>query len=106
VNFFLTTKLTKIKDNVANILQDYPETRANDNMLFRTYLKVYYGMELPYIETTVPYDSLSRTRRYWQSQGMLIPLENSVVESRKNAEKEYIETFSKKNNPKAKASGF
>lgn len=97
----MITRLNKVKDNVANILNSYPETRSNDNELFKAYLKVYCGLDIPNIGNLVPYESLSRARRYWHSQGMFLPLDESVVEGRKKVEKDYIEAFSKRNNPKA-----
>lgn len=99
-------KLKKTKDNVAVILDKYPETRSSDNMLFRIYLQVYYGITLPTIETTVPYESLSRARRYWQSQGKYRPLEDSVIQARAEAEQVYKEEFSTKNKSLKHASSF
>ena len=86
-------KLKKAKDNVAVILDKYPETRASDNMLFRIYLQVYYGITLPTIEATIPYETLSRCRRYWQSIGRYRPLEDSVIQARAEAEQIYKEEF-------------
>ncbi len=99
-------KLKKVKDNVAVILEKYPATRSSDNMLFRIYLQEYYGITLPTIEAAVPYESISRARRFWQSQGEYRPLEDSVIQAREEAEQIYKEEFSRKNISLRNASSF
>jgi len=95
----MNTKLGTIKEQVAQILENYPETRANDNILIRTYFAKYYGIILPLIEGTVSWESISRSRRWWQQRGEYLPLEDSVIEGRALAEKEYKEVFRQKNSP-------
>lgn len=99
-------KLKKTKDNVAVILEKYPETRSSDNMLFGIYLQIYYGITLPTIEATTPYETLSRCRRHWQSLGKYRPLEDSVIRARAEAELIYKEEFGAKTKSLRNVSSF
>ncbi|WP_415535538.1 hypothetical protein [Dehalobacter sp. 4CP] len=94
------SKISKVHDKVAKLLSEYPESRNNDNYLFRLYAQIYYGMILPPIETIVSYETISRVRRDFQSKGLYLA-EDRVAKARSKQKQEFKEEYKKEHAPKA-----
>ena len=92
-------KNKEVEKIVDSILENKPETRANDNLLILEYIKKTEDIEKESFErvmkqTKVSFESITRARR--NIQRMKPYLKNSVVsEFRREKEEEYFLEFSK-----------
>ncbi len=96
------SKVNEIEIRVKEILEYYPETRENDNLLYVTYLEQYHYIEFNrenYInaeELQLPsFKTIERNRRHIQNDlGLFKPSEKTEWK-RQEAEKSYIENFAR-----------
>ena len=88
-------ELKAIEKKVLNILENFPETRDDDKVLYYKYLDIYgydtkIKLEDYLFNSKYPkYDSVSRCRRRVQSKRP--DLLGTKTRQRKECEKEYIE---------------
>src|SRR6266566_5512934 len=76
-----------IRANVRQILKDHPDARNNDGVLCWLYTRTYHKIDLPWIDfktlTTLDFDSIARSRRYWQNRRrQFLPTDPRVREAR------------------------
>lgn len=93
-------KVNEIEIRVKEILEYYPETRENDNLLYVIYLEQYHYIEFNrenYInaeELQLPsFKTIERNRRYIQNNLGLFKPSEKTENKRKDAEKSYIEDY-------------
>lgn len=94
------SKVNVIETRVKEILEFYPETRDNDNLLYVTYIKEYHYIDFTR-ETFVNYEqyglpsfkSIERARRNIQNTQNLYKASETVEKYRKEAEKTYMENY-------------
>lgn len=94
-------KVNVIETRVKEILEFYPETRDNDNLLYVQYIKEYHYVDFTK-ETFVNYEqyglpsfkSVERARRDIQNKQNLYKASKKIEDSRKEAEKTYIQNYS------------
>lgn len=91
--------LTKVKDQVYNILEEHPETRNDDRLLLLAYWSKINGIKIP-AETAMLFaqyatspESITRVRRKIQSQGLFPPTEEDVIKQRRQREQDMREHY-------------
>lgn len=95
------SKVNVIEIRVKEILEYYPETRDNDNLLYVTYIEEYHYVKFTR-ETFINYEqyglpafkTIERVRRDIQNVQNLYKPSEKVEENRKEAEKTYRENYS------------
>ena len=93
-------KVNVIETRVKEILEFYPETRDNDNLLYVTYIKEYHYVDFTK-ETFINYEqyglpsfkSVERARREIQNKQNMYKASEKIEENRKEAEKTYKENY-------------
>lgn len=95
-------KVNVIETRVKEILEIYPETRENDNLLYVKYIKEYHYVDftenvfINYEEYGLPsFESIERARRRIQNEEGFYKASEKVEEERKEAEKSYIENYAR-----------
>ena len=95
-------KIDVIQTRVREILENYPNTRENDNLLYVTYLEEYHYIEFSkdkfvnYKEYGLPsFKSIERARRKIQNEENSYKASEDVESGRVEAEHRYKETYSK-----------
>jgi len=78
------SELEKVRDRVLKILELHPPCRDDDKELIRLY-------ELEFGEPKC-YETISRSRRYWQAEG-LFPSSKEAWKRRNEKQEEYKEVF-------------
>src|SRR2546422_11539300 len=76
-----------IRANVRQILKDHSSARNNDAVLSWIYLREYHKIALPWESfeklQTLDFDSIARSRRYWQNRRhVFMPTDPRVREAR------------------------
>ena len=91
-------RFKKLKTRVESLLSCYPETRENDKALYKRYAQVYLGVTdtTPFLQVVedheINYDSIGRSRRWFQAQGMYES--TAQVKARREAEQaKYRDSF-------------
>lgn len=89
-----------IEIRVKELLEQYPETRNNDNLLYVKYLEEYHYVEfnkntfVNYEKYGLPsYKTIERNRRKIQNEQNYYKPSKEVETKRKEAEQEYINNF-------------
>ena len=95
-------KVNVIETRVKEILELYPETRENDNLLYVKYIKEYHYIDfnenvfINYEEYGLPsFKSVERARRRIQNEDGTYKASEKIEEKRKEAEKNYIENYAR-----------
>jgi len=95
-------KVNVIETRVKEILEYYPETRENDNLLYVKYIKEYHYVDftenvfINYEEYGLPsFKSVERARRKIQNEEGTYKASEKVEEERREAEKNYIENYAR-----------
>ncbi len=93
-------KINVIEIRVREILETYPETRSNDNLLYVKYIKEYHYIDfnedtfINYEEYGLPsYKSIERARRKIQNEKFVCRASETVENERKEAEKQYQDYY-------------
>ena len=93
-------KINVIEIRVREILETYPETRSNDNLLYVKYIKEYYYIDfnedtfINYEEYGLPnYKSIERARRKIQNEKFVCRASETVENERREAEKQYQDYY-------------
>ncbi len=82
-----------IRKNVEQILQDYPQTRNSDRLLYVTYWKVIDDLPIDhetsarkfanlFIKNSTNSESIRRARQLIQQEGLFLPTDDSVIKAR------------------------
>ena len=94
------SKVNVIETRVKEILEYYPNTRDNDNMLYVKYLEEYHYIDfnrdtfINYEEKGLPsYKSIERARRKIQNEENKFKASEDIEEKRKEAEHEYRKKY-------------
>lgn len=94
------SKVNVIETRVKEILEVYPNTRENDNLLYVTYLEEYHYIDfnkeifINYEEYGLPsFKSIERARRKIQNGKGIYKASEKVEENRKEAECKYREYY-------------
>ena len=95
-------KISVVETRVREILEIYPETRENDNLLYVKYVEEYHYVDfskdvfINYEQYGLPsYKTVERARRKIQNEQFHCRASEDVEEDRRNAEKSYIENFAR-----------
>lgn len=95
-------KVNIIETRVKEILEIYPETRENDNLLYVKYIKEYHYVDfnentfINYEEYGLPsFKTIERVRRDIQNVQDLYKASEKIEEGRKEAERNYIENYAR-----------
>lgn len=93
-------KVDVIEIRVKELLEQYPETRNNDNLLYVKYLEEYHYIEfnkntfVHYEKYGLPsFKTVERNRRKIQNEQNYCKASERIEEKRKEAETEYINNF-------------
>lgn len=93
-------KVNVVETRVKEILELYPETRENDNLLYVTYVEEYHYVDfkkdtfINYEQYGLPsFKTVERARRKIQNEQFCFRASEGIEESRREAEKNYIENF-------------
>lgn len=94
------SKVNVVETRVKEILEAYPNTRENDNLLYVTYLKEYHYIDFNE-ETFINYEqyglpsfkSVERSRRRIQNESGIYKASEDIEEKRKEAEHEYRKNY-------------
>ena len=93
-------KINVIEIRVREILETYPETRSNDNLLYVKYIKEYHYIDfnedtfINYEEYGLPsYKSIERARRKIQNEKFVCRASETVENERREAEKQYQDYY-------------
>lgn len=93
-------KIKEIEIRVKELLETYPQTRNNDNLLYVKYIEEYYYTEfnretfVNYEQRGLPsYKSIERTRRKIQNEQNLCRATDETEQKRKEAEEYYKNSF-------------
>ena len=94
------SKTNIIEPRIKEILEFYPETRENDNLLYVKYIKEYHYVDfnenvfVNYEEYGLPsFKTIERVRRDIQNAQNMYKASEKVEEERKEAEKQYINNY-------------
>lgn len=95
-------KVNVVETRVEEILEFYPETRENDNLLYVKYIEEYHYVDfnrdifVSYEQYGLPsYKTVERARRKIQNEKFRYQSSETVEKARKEAEKDYIERFTR-----------
>ena len=93
-------KVDVIEIRVKELLEQYPETRNNDNLLYVKYLEEYHYVEfnkntfIHYEKYGLPsYKTVERNRRKIQNEQNYCKASENMMKKRREAEQEYINNF-------------
>lgn len=96
------SKIKTVEIRVKELLENIPETRNNDELLYVTYLETYHYIDFSknvfvnYKEYGLPsFKTIERVRRDMQSKDGSVEAENNTKEDRRYTEAEYKEYYSK-----------
>lgn len=89
-------RIKVIESRVRELLEQIPDTRENDQKLYKTYIETYHFVEfnadtfVNYKDYGLPsFKSIERCRRKLQNEYGICEPSNDVVKERKEAEHEY-----------------
>lgn len=82
-----------IRKNVEQILQDYPQTRNSDRLLYVTYWKVIDDLPIDnetsarnfaklFVKKSTNSESIRRARQLIQQEGLFLPTDEKVIKAR------------------------
>lgn len=98
------SKVNVIETRVKEILEYYPKTRENDNLLYVTYLEEYHYIEFTkeifvnYERYSLPsFKSIERARRKIQNEQNKFKASEDIEAGRVEAEQKYKENYRLKN---------
>lgn len=81
--------IKKTKDKVRIILQEYPDTRNNDNLLCSVYWKEADNVsDLAGLQFATPAEAIRRSRQLLNQKGILLATDPEVLLKRKQRAKE------------------
>lgn len=76
--------IKKTRDKVRFILQEFPDTRNNDNLLCTTYWRHVDEVEdLAGVQFATPAEALRRSRQLLNADGILLATDPQVLEKRR-----------------------
>lgn len=90
-----------IRDNVAKILKDYPETRNSDKLLILKYWELVDKLPMDnidkfreaFVKKSTNTESIRRARQLIQEEGKFLPTDKHVIEKRRRKEQLMIESI-------------
>ncbi len=89
----LAEKLTRITDRIKWILEHYPSARNSDTLLEFVYLRIFEGIDIPYISwerlSQISMESITRCRRKLNEKGLYLPTDPEVLRKRNRLEEDY-----------------
>ena len=92
--------ISKVRENVRQILRDYPETRNNDNYLTWLYRKYIDKLPLPYLDydkfiKLTTFETITRARRSLVESDPLLyaPTDPRIARIRQTREKIFRQIF-------------
>ena len=93
-------KINVVETRVKEILENYPNTRENDNLLYVTYIEEYHYIEfskekfINYAEYGLPsFKSVERARRRIQNEQCSYKASEDTENNRTEAEKTYRQIY-------------
>lgn len=96
-------KVSVIETRVQELLQEYPEARENDNLLYTKYIEEYHFAEfnketfVHYEEYGLPsYKSVERARRRLQNEKCVYKASEDKEKERQEAESSYRQDYGRK----------
>jgi hypothetical protein len=85
----IVQSIKKTRDKVKFIMQEYPDTRNNDNLLCATYWRVVDEVEdLAGVQFVTPAEAIRRSRQLINADGLLLATDEKVLEKRRQKAKE------------------
>lgn len=94
------SKINVIETRVKELLEEYPETRENDNLLYTKYIEEYHYVDfnkntfVHYEEYGLPsFKSVERCRRKIQNEQCKYQASEDIEKGRKEAEQYYSNSF-------------
>ena len=94
------SRVNVIENRVKEILQEYPETRENDNLLYTKYIEEYHYVEfnkntfVHYEKYGLPsFKTIERNRRKIQNEQNYFKASKDIEKKRREAEQDYINNF-------------
>lgn len=98
-------KVDVVEIRVKELLEEYPETRNNDNLLYVKYIEEYHYVDfnkntfIKYKDYGLPsYKTVERCRRDIQNSQNRCKASENIERGRKEAEQDYISNFCLSNN--------
>lgn len=95
-------KVNVVETRVEEILEVYPETRENDNLLYVKYIEEYHYVDfnrdtfVNYEQYGLPsYKTVERARRKIQNEKFRCRATETIENARKEAENNYINNFTR-----------
>jgi hypothetical protein len=84
----LAERIPAINDRVAYILKTYPSTRNNDTYLSWLYVRLFEGIDLPFVKFekfhAINFETLGRVRRRMQNERhVFVPTNDEIRAARK-----------------------
>jgi len=93
----LAKHLETVKNRVEWILLKYPSARNSDTMLQFIYLRIFEGINIPYVEweklSQLSLETVRRVRQKLQEEGKYLPTDPAVIERRRRLERKYRGTI-------------
>ena len=93
-------KINVVETRVKEILENYPNTRENDNLLYVTYIEEYHYIEfskekfINYVEYGLPsFKSVERARRRIQNEQCSYKSSEDTENNRAESEKIYRQIY-------------
>jgi len=96
VRWWKMKKLNKIKDIVREVLSEDKKTRNSDTLLIlQTLRKMGFKIYIDYndLERMPSFESITRSRRYWQNNNKKFLSKENVAISRDMQQEKYKEVF-------------
>ncbi len=85
----LIENMKKTQDKVRLVMEHFPETRNNDNLLCQVYWRIVDGVEdLDGIQFATSAEAIRRNRQLLNARNILLPTDPKVIKKRKQRAKE------------------
>ncbi len=85
----LLENMKKTRDKVRFIMENFPETRNNDNLLCQVYWQVVDGVrDLSDIPSATPAEAIRRNRQLLNAKNILLATDPDIIEKRRQKAKE------------------
>ncbi|MFP3190152.1 MAG: hypothetical protein RXR31_02705 [Thermoproteota archaeon] len=93
----LAEHLKTVKARVEWILEKYPSARNSDTLLQFIYMRVFEGIDIPYVEwekiSKLSLETVRRMRQKLQEEGKYLPTNPEVLKRRKRLAEKYRGTI-------------
>ncbi len=92
-NMELAEKLKQTKERVAWILEHYPSARNSDTLLEFLYLRIFEGIDIPYVTwerlSRISLETVTRMRRKLNEEGLYLPTDPEILKKRSKLKEDF-----------------